>query len=44
MECEEAGCSMEATKKWGGKMVCKDHYERYKEAKEKVLMDLRAVD
>jgi hypothetical protein len=43
MECEEAGCSREATRKWGGKHVCEDHYERYKEAKEKMLIELQDV-
>ncbi|MFA6460655.1 MAG: hypothetical protein WCV90_00170 [Candidatus Woesearchaeota archaeon] len=40
MECEETGCTNEATHEWGGKKVCHDHYDKYKDAKEQLLMDL----
>ncbi|MFH0701314.1 MAG: hypothetical protein V2A62_02670 [Candidatus Woesearchaeota archaeon] len=43
MECEEPGCTREATRKWGGRKVCQDHYEHYKDAKEKMLMALKEI-
>ncbi|MBI2151972.1 hypothetical protein HYU21_04560 [Candidatus Woesearchaeota archaeon] len=39
-ECEEAGCVRPAGKKWGGRLVCKDHYDVYREQHEKQLRDL----
>lgn len=36
-ECEEYNCTRKATRTWGGKNICQDHYERYKELLEKDL-------
>ncbi len=35
-ECEEPGCSKKATKVWGGRKVCNDHYDYHREQEEKV--------
>ncbi len=39
-ECQEPHCTREATHEWGGRKVCQDHYETYKEEQDKLLMDL----
>ncbi|MEW5896415.1 MAG: S-adenosylmethionine decarboxylase [Nanoarchaeota archaeon] len=36
-ECEEVSCTRKAARTWGGRNVCQDHYERYKELLEKDL-------
>jgi S-adenosylmethionine/arginine decarboxylase-like enzyme len=35
-ECEEPGCSRKATKVWGGRKVCNDHYDHYREKDDEV--------
>jgi hypothetical protein len=40
-ECEEPRCSRPAAKKWGGRFVCRDHYEQYLEQQDKMMMELR---
>jgi|GEM_PF-1807671 len=44
MECEEPDCTEKATCNWNGRKLCRDHFEHYKEEKEKMLMDLRDID
>ncbi len=39
-ECQEPRCNHPATKVWGGRKVCHDHYEQYQEQHEKRLMDM----
>jgi hypothetical protein len=39
-ECQEPRCKSPATHDWGGRKVCQDHYEEYKEKHEQMLMDL----
>ncbi|MGM5488327.1 MAG: S-adenosylmethionine decarboxylase [Nanobdellota archaeon] len=31
VECEEPGCTKPATREWGGRMVCQDHFTRYRD-------------
>lgn len=40
-ECQEPKCNQPATKIWGGRKVCQDHYEEYKEQQEQQIMDMR---
>ena len=40
-ECEEARCNKEATRTWGGRRICQDHYEQFKEQQEKMIHDMR---
>ena len=40
-ECEEPRCRNPSLKSWGGRKVCRDHYEQYNEQQERVLMDMR---
>jgi len=40
-ECEEPRCTKEANKVWGGRKVCRDHFESYKEAQDKMISDMR---
>ncbi len=42
-ECQEPKCTYPAVKVWGGRNVCQDHYEQYKDQQEKMLMDLNDV-
>ena len=42
-ECEEPRCSKPASKKWGGRKVCRDHFELYQEQQDKQLMELREI-
>jgi hypothetical protein len=32
MECEEPGCRGKVTRDWGGRKVCEDCFERYRDA------------
>ena len=43
-ECEEPRCARAATKKWGGRFVCQDHYELYREQQDKLMMELRDLN
>ncbi|MBU1112169.1 MAG: S-adenosylmethionine decarboxylase [archaeon] len=43
IECQEPNCTKRATDRWGGRRVCRDHYEFYKERSDKRLMDLNDV-
>ncbi len=36
--CEEPGCTYQATREWGGRLVCQDHYLQYRD-KELEFMD-----
>lgn len=40
-ECEEPRCQNPIFKPWGGRRVCRDHYEQYQEQHDKQLMDMR---
>ena len=40
-ECQEPRCRNPIYKSWGGRKVCQDHYEQYREIQDKQLMDLR---
>jgi S-adenosylmethionine/arginine decarboxylase-like enzyme len=31
IQCEEPGCTRKATKIWGGRKVCNDHYDYYRD-------------
>ena len=39
-ECEEAGCSRRATTEWNGRQICADHYDKYRDEKERRHVDL----
>jgi len=39
-ECQEPKCTREATKVWGGRKVCADHYETYQEQHDRMLNEL----
>ncbi len=39
IECEEHGCREKATKDWGGRKVCSDHYEWYRDKEHEFLKD-----
>ncbi|MEK6950540.1 MAG: hypothetical protein AABX13_02345 [Nanoarchaeota archaeon] len=41
VECQEPRCNRPATTKWGGRHVCQDHYEEYKEQQEKNIAEMR---
>jgi len=36
-ECQEPRCTHPAQKVWGGRKVCTDHYEQYKDQQDKWL-------
>jgi len=38
-ECEEVGCTREATKVWQGMKVCSDHYDKYKQQHDSMMRD-----
>ncbi|MFO7711541.1 MAG: S-adenosylmethionine decarboxylase [Candidatus Woesearchaeota archaeon] len=38
IRCEEPECTRQATREWGGRLVCQDHYLRYRD-KELEFMD-----
>jgi len=40
VECQEPRCTREATKVWGGRKVCEDHYEQYVEAQNKLINEM----
>jgi len=40
MECQEPGCTNHATKDWKGRKICADHYDVYREAEEKSIMNM----
>lgn len=42
-ECQEPNCTRRATDNWGGRKVCQDHYEVYKDRKEQRIMDMDEV-
>ena len=42
-ECEESGCRHVATKDWHGKKVCADHYDRYRDEYEKMMLRLQGT-
>ncbi|MBI2573274.1 hypothetical protein HYV86_05415 [Candidatus Woesearchaeota archaeon] len=37
IECEEPRCSIRATKTWGGRHICSDHYDQYNDEHTKFL-------
>lgn len=41
-ECQEPGCRNEATLIWGGRKVCQDHYEQYREQQDRRIMEMRS--
>ncbi|MBI2146761.1 hypothetical protein HYU22_05480 [Candidatus Woesearchaeota archaeon] len=40
-ECEEPRCNRLAVRTWGGRQVCQDHYEEYKEEQERRIFSMR---
>jgi len=38
-ECEEVGCTREATKVWQGMKVCSDHYDKYRQQHDSMMRD-----
>jgi hypothetical protein len=42
-ECTEPGCRSPVKKSFKGKMLCQDCYEKYKEAEDRMLMELRSM-
>ena len=43
-ECEEPRCTHKVTTSWGGKKVCQDHYEQYKEDYDRIILSLRDLE
>ena len=41
MECEEPRCNEPATKSWGGRKVCSDHYEEYQEKRDRDVASMK---
>ncbi len=39
IECEEPDCTRRATREYHGRKICEDHYEKYKEEEDKMLID-----
>lgn len=40
-ECQEPRCTHPATRTWGGRKVCQDHHDHYKEEQERMIMSMR---
>ncbi|MBU0456577.1 MAG: S-adenosylmethionine decarboxylase [Nanoarchaeota archaeon] len=40
IECEEPNCIRKSTKVWGGRKVCQDHYEQYRDKYEKNIYSM----
>ena len=40
-ECQEPDCTSPATKVWGGRKVCQDHYEQYRDQQDKIIGQMR---
>jgi len=40
-ECKEPGCKSPATKNWNGRVVCEDHYDKYRDQYESMLNDFQ---
>lgn len=36
VECREPGCSKKATKVWGGRAVCEDHYDYHRDKEDQI--------
>ncbi len=40
-ECQEPRCHNPATKKWGGRNICQDHYDQYEDQYFKNIHEMR---